>query len=481
MIGSAKYGNTQIGTCSTTLSAGWHSFRTLFCEETGAEIFILKVKGPGEADYHEFAPETLAAVQGPGLCLPSLSGDGEIALADGGLWPQIDDTAHFTGDVVVDVNTVGDVGVLPLHSATLKWGADYAADGGFWSLAKRSEFIVTNGATAVALTPGEANTKGALNSSGPIILGRPWCMSFDYQAIKPQSSNLGDGFFIGVHSAGRTAYDGDRWGYGDSLQRINQATAYGLQVYMYAANYTQLVWVNNNNVYADAGAIVTNRTFTLTNAKENPMHVTMSYDGSEKLIVSFARGDSVFAVTNSLAGRDFAAKYTTGSAYLGLWGANGGYYTRTLVENLTYEDGTEPECSLGGSLQLLGGSVDVKSAVRKSVAIASTLDVLGEAVLTPSNGLEVRLEGTVWSYDLDNTATVFVPQAGVVLPAAVTLNLTTTGEWPKQKRLIADFSSTEGALPNFALGADVPAKVKLILEGRKLYVSAASGTLVVFR
>lgn len=481
MIGSAKYGNTQIGTCSTTLSAGWHSFRTLFCEETGAEIFILKVKGPGESDYHEFKLETLVAVHGPGLRLPSLSGDGEIALAEGGLWPQIDDTTNFSGDVVVDANTVGDIGLLPLHSATLKWGADRTADGGFWSLAKRSELIVTNGATAVALTPGEANTKGALNSSGPIVLGRPWSMSFDYQAIKPQSSNLGDGFFIGVHSAGGTAYDGDQWGYGDSLQRINQATAYGLQVYMYAANYTQLVWVNNNNIYADAGAIVTNRTFTLTNAKENPMHVTMSYDGSEKLIVSFARGDNVFAVTNSLAGRDFAAKYTTGSAYLGLWGSNGNCYTRTLVENLKYEDGTDLECPLGGSLQLLGGSINMKSAVRKSVAIASSLDVLGEVVLTPSSGLEVRLEGTTWSFDLDNMATVLVPQTGVVFPSAVTLNLTTTGEWPKQKRLLADFSSTEGALPNFALGADVPAKVKLILEGRKLYASAASGTLVVFR
>ena len=191
---------------------------------------------------------------------------------------------------------------------------------GFWTLARQSSVIITNNVRAIDFTPGEANKKGAVNITEPFRLDQEWSVSFNYRAIRPRGSALGDGFFVGVHGGTATAYDGGTFGYNDSNQRLNEATAYGLQVYIYSS-YSQLVWVNNNNIYKALGPIVTNRSLVVwSKLDETPMRVTMSYDGAEKLVVSFSQGGSVLAVTNALAGADFATKFAGGTARIGIWG-----------------------------------------------------------------------------------------------------------------------------------------------------------------
>lgn len=473
-VGALRYGSVQ-------LAQGWHPVRMLFCEEGGWEVFIVQVKRPGDSDYVDFPSETLKATL-PGH-MKSLAGDGEIVCAADATWPEIDDVSGFTGSVVLDANAGSVSGTLPLNAATIAQDTDAELFDGFWTVAQKSSFIGTNGVRAVELTPGEASVKGAVNSTSPITLGQPWSVSFDYSAVAPSGNSKGDGFFIGVHNAGPTAYDGGVFGYFEQTKRINQSTAYGLQAYLYPT-YTQLVWVKDNNIYAAPGPIVTNKSLVVWNKiYENPIRVTMSYDGTEKLVVSFAQDGDEIAVTNSLAGADFAEKYSGGTAYIGIWGSNGGNFTRTLVENLSFSgEASEATPVLGGALELRGGAVTARGGYSDTSTLAADLHVTGAASLA-ADGVTLACTSSSWSFDLDNADAVLTVGAGVTLPAAVSADLSLTGEWPVMPRLIADFSDYEGDLPtvSIASGADVPSSVRFTWQGRKLYVLRATGTTIIIR
>ena len=484
LVTKCAAGNSSVEvTGSKYLTRGWHPFRTMFGEETGWEVFIVKVKRPGDTGYIDFPPETLVAAIDQGTHLASLEGRGQIGLAEGGVWPAIDDMTGFTGSVLVNGSTAGDVGVLPLNSAQLSQDVDKDMFNGFWTIGMASSMIITNGARAVELTPGRANTKGAINTTDMITLGQPWSVSFNYSAVSPSSTYKGDGFFIGVHTAAASAHDGNYWGYNDNPQRISQGTAYGLQVYMYYNNYSQLVWVNNNNIYAAAGPVVTNNTLVKWNSiTENPMRVTMSYDGTEKLVVSFRQGENEVAVTNALAGADFAAKYADGKARIGIWGSNGGNWARTLMEQLTFTSSGEvaAEPALGGELELRGGTVGVASGPAESLTLAATLRIAGPTTLDATESA-LACTATEWSFDLDRAGAALTVLGDATFPAAVSLDLQTTGEWPEVPRLLADFSGFAGSIPTFSISGEVPRSVRLFLSGGRLYVCRVSGTTIVIR
>ena len=353
---------------------------------------------------------------------------------------------------------------------------------GFWTLARQSSVIITNNVRAIDFTPGEANKKGAVNITEPFRLDQEWSVSFNYRAIRPRGSALGDGFFVGVHGGTATAYDGGTFGYNDSNQRLNEATAYGLQVYIYSS-YSQLVWGNNNNIYKALGPIVTNRSLVVwSKLDETPMRVTMSYDGAEKLVVSFSQGGSVLAVTNALAGADFATKFAGGTARIGIWGSNGGHYTRTLIDQLTFasEDEVVVEPVLGGELELRGGTVTVAPGSAESMTLATALKVVGPATLDATSAA-LACTATEWSFDLDHADAALTVLGDATFPAAVSLDLATTEPWPDTPRLLADFSGYSGSLPTFSLSAEVPKSVRLSLVNGKLYVCKASGTTIIFR
>ena len=468
---------------SVNLTRGWHTFKTMFGEESGWEVFIVKVKRPGDSDYIDFPPETLAAAVGPGTRIASLAGTGSIGLAEGGIWPVIDDVSGFAGSVVANGSTAGDAGVLPLNSARVAQDDDKDMFNGFWTPARQSAFIATNNVRAIDFTPGEPTTKGAVNTTEPIRLDRAWDVSFNYRAIRPRGSNMGDGFFIGVHGAGATAWDGGIFGYYENNQRLAQPTAYGLQVYIYNTGLTQLVWVNNNVIYKAPGPIVTNQSLIVwRNLDENPMRVTMSYDGTEKLVVSFRQGEEVLAVTNAFAGADFAAKFTDGTARIGIWGSNGSFYTRTLIDHLTFSTGDEvvSEPVLGGELELRGGTVTALPGLAEPTTLAASLKVVGPATLD-ATAAALACTATEWSFDLDRADAALTVRGDVTFPAAVSLDLATTAPWPDSPRLLADFSAYSGSLPVFSLAETVPRSVRLSQAGGKLYVCKASGTTIIFR
>ena len=482
LVVRCAYGNSGTeARGSVMLTRGWHPIKVMFGEETGWEVFIVKVKRPGDSAYIDIPSETLAAVIDPGTRIASLAGAGAIGLAEGGVWPIFDDVSGFTGTVVANGCTAGDVGVLPLNSAQLAQDGDKDMFNGFWTLARRSVSIATNGVRAIDFTPGEANTKGAVNSTDPIRLDRGWNVSFNYRAIRPRGA-MGDGFFVGVHGASSAAWDGGTFGYYESNQRLNEATAYGLQVYIYSS-FSQLVWVNNNNIYKAPGPIVTNRSLVVwSKLDETPMRVTMSYDGAEKLVVSFRQGESVLAVTNAFAGADFATKFAGGTARIGIWGSNGGNYTRTLIDQLmfTTSDGVVAEPVLGGELELRGGTVAAAPGLAESTTLAASLKVVGPATLDATSAA-LACTATEWSFDLDRTGAALTVLGDVTFPAAVSLDLATTEPWPDTPRLLADFSGYSGSLPTFTLSADVPKSVRLSLVNGKLYVCKASGTTIIFR
>ena len=485
LVTSGAAGNSATAfSGNVELAAGWHPIRMLFTEETGYEIFIVQVKRPGDSAYIDFPSGTLKAVAEGEIRLQSLSGDGEIVRAAGSVWPAIGDATGFTGSVIVDEHA-GDTpaGALALNSAQLVPDFDKNMFDGTWTVAQKSAFTSASGLRAILLTPNVASTKGAVNTTSPIALGQPWSVSFDYSAVKPSYGSMGDGFFIGVHNAGATASDGAIFGYNDQVKRLNQPSAYGLQVYIYNAGRTQLVWVNNNNVYAALGPILTNTTLiTWNKIYKKPMHVEMSYDGTEKLIVSFSQDGAVLAVTNALAGTDFAAKYADGTAHVGIWGSNGGYFTPTLIERLTLSAGDAPAQAavLGGALELRGGTVTSVPDASGAMTLAADLRVAGAATLA-SDGGSLACTSTTWTFDLDAADSSLTVGAGVTLPAAVSLDLSCTGEWPVVPRLLADLSGYSGSLPSFSLSAEVPKSVRLSQSGGKLYVCKSSGTTIIFR
>ena len=114
------------------------------------------------------------------------------------------------------------------------------------------------------------------------------------------------------------------------------------------------------------------------------------------------------------------------------------------------------------------------------MTLAAYLRVVGAATLV-SEGSSLACTSTTWTFDLDSADSSLTVGAGVTLPAAVSVDLSCTGEWPVVPRLLADLSGYSGSLPSFSLSAEVPKSVRLSRSGGKLYVCKASGTAIIFR
>jgi len=481
------YGSSQTAFAGAiALTAGWHRFRTLFGEEGGWEVFIVDVKRPGETDFSDFRTGELAATCAAETTLAALSGAGEIALAADGCWPGIADASGFTGTADVTVRAAGDVGTLGLDSATLLWRSEGMTEA-FWNAAGFATAVETNGAQAVILTPAVVSRHGDLNSSAAVDITGAWRFSFDYQVIQPyptsEGHGFGDGLFIGLHAAGKSAPGDPSQGREGNKTRMKESSAYGLQIAMYSNGYNEYCWVMTNVQHTAAGPMTTNRTFILSKLCEDPVHVELAYDGTSQLVVTFSRRGEVLSFTNEYAGVDFPERFPSGKAYLGVWGVNGWNWARTMIENHAFVSGTDLAAPvLGGGLELRGGTVDVRArgysscplAADVRVTDATTLAATGLASLAPT-------AQSVLTFDLANPAAVLTVTGPVAFPAEQTVAFANALSWPREPRLLADFTGATGDMPVFRPSAASPKAVVLFEKDRKLYVFRTTGAAIFVR
>ena len=140
--------------------------------------------------------------------------------------------------------------------------------------------------------------------------------------------------------------------------------------------------------------------------------------------------------------------------------------------------GTLPRLTLNGSVS---GNGTILLKDQGGITFAGTNNTFSGAATLASEGGSLACTSTTWTFDLDAADSSLTVGAGVTLPAAVSLDLSCTGEWPVVPRLLADLSGYSGSLPSFSLSAEVPKSVRLSQSGGKLYVCKSSGTTIIFR
>ena len=475
-----SYGNSGnlSGPVSRNLMAGDHPFKVLFGEEGGWEVVMVEIKGPDVPDWQCVPVSMLKPCVDNGIRLGALKGSGTIALESNGQWPAEMPTDEFAGRVLVDGNTKPETsGTLALSSATLKFDNGWSADGTNWTLCGAAKFDPTlGGSGTIRATPGAARQNGGINTTYPIPVTGPWSVEFDFSAVEPFSgTNIGDGFVIVLHNGGAKQTTGGLFQYTEGAQRIYCDSAYGIQCFI-NRDWNYSVWMKGGKAYADAGGFETNSTrFTMTKIKNHPMHMKMEYDGSEKLIVSYAVDDIFLARTNACAGADLAALFPNG-ATLGIWAANGDAYASACIDNVKLTlpgttDAVRPE--FGGTLALMGG--DVTAVGVDDGVLSGALAIKGSATLAAEAPLDVT--SSTWTFDAGNGSLAF---SGVCRFADnVTVEL--TGAAPKGDTLLADFTGTTGDLPTVTLGAGYPRKLSLEWKGRQLYLNRAGGLILLFK
>lgn len=475
-----SYGNSGnlSSVVSRNLTAGDHPFKVLFGEEGGWEVVMVEIKGPDVPDWQCVPVSMLKPCVDNGIRLGALKGSGTIALEPNGQWPAEMPTDEFAGRVLVDGNTKPETsGTLALSSATLKFDNGWSADGTNWTLCGAAKFDPTlGGSGTIRATPGAARQNGGINTTHPIPVTGPWSVEFDFSAVEPFSgTNIGDGFVIVLHNGWEKQTTGGLFQYTEGDQRIYCDSAYGIQCFI-NRDWNYSVWMKDGKAYADAGGFETNSTrFTMTKIKNHPMHMKMEYDGSEKLIVSYAVDDIFLARTNACAGADLAALFPNG-ATLGIWAANGDAYASACIDNVKLTlpgttDAVRPE--FGGTLALMGG--DITTVGVDDGVLSGALAIKGAATLAAEAPLDVT--SSTWTFDAGNGSLAF--SGACRFADSVTVEL--TGVAPKGDTLLADFTGTTGDLPTVTLGAGYPRKLSLEWKGRQLYLNRAGGLVLLFK
>lgn len=471
------YGNSSSasGVVERNLTAGDHPFKVLFGEESGWDVLMVEIKGPDVPEWQCVPVEMLKPCVGAGTCIGALRGAGAIGLEPNGIWPEAMPTEDFTGKVIVDGNTKpATSGMLALSSATLRFDDGWSVDGTNWTLCGAAAFDPTlGGPGTIRATPGAAKQNGGVNTSNPIPVTGPWSVEFDFSAVEPFSgNNIGDGFVIVLHNGGAKQTTGGTFQYTEASKRIGCTSAYGIQCFI-NRDWNYSVWMKDGNAYAAAGGFETNTTrFTMTKIKNHPMHMKMEYDGSEKMIVSYAVDGIYLVRTNVCAGADLAELFPNG-AYLGIWAANGEAYASACIDNVKLTlpgvtDANSPE--FGGTLALTGGAIsDIGPAAG---VLSGNLAVKGSATLSANAPLDVT--SPTWTFDVAAGTLSFSGDCRFADNVTVEL----VGVPPKGQTLLADFTATTGGLPTVALGAGYPKKLSLVWRGRQLYLERATGLLI---
>ena len=468
------------GEGSVWLAAGWHPIEVLFNEEGGWEYIRVTMKAPGAAAFEVMPLRLLSTMGGRATRLPRVTGAGALELMPGAVWPEEMGLADFTGVLTVNDRTAEpDVGTVTPATALLS----YTGTGSLaydWS----PKGLAVYEAGDVATLCGKANSWGSLNTTARIPLDKPFEVAFDFSAVQPWGSSLGDGFVLALHD-GKVGYHGGLFSY-SSATRINEASAYGMQFYL-MPDMTVFSWVRDN---VSLGAVVTNvaaKAFKMNNLKNSPMRVALAWDGEKNLVATLEKGTARWCSTNAFAAADLPARFPNG-AYLGIWAQNGGYYTAERVEKLSLVhggmSGTATKQVFNGTLGLTNGTVTAVLAGSVQAELAADLAVMGAGTLTVEDGCTLACTGTSWSFDLANPAAKLTCTGALTFPTAPITVDVTAGEATARTRVLADLTGVaDGAAQglSFRLADDLPAAWKLRYRDGLLSLTDGTGTALILR
>ena len=468
------------GEGSVWLDAGWHPIEVLFNEETGWEYIRVTMKAPEATAFEVMPLRLLSTMGGRATRLPRVTGAGALELMPGAVWPEEMGLADFTGVLTVNDRTAEpDVGTVTPATALLS----YTGTGSLaydWS----PKGLAVYEAGDVATLCGKANSWGSLNTTARIPLDKPFEVAFDFSAVQPWGSSLGDGFVLALHD-GTVGYHGGLFSY-SSATRINEASAYGMQFYL-MPDMTVFSWVRDN---VSLGAVVTNaaaKAFKMNNLKNSPMRVALAWDGEKNLVATLEKGTARWCSTNAFAAADLPARFPNG-AYLGIWAQNGGYYTAERVEKLSLVhggmSGTATKQVFNGTLGLTNGTVTAALAGSVQAELAADLAVTGAGTLTVEDGRTLACTGTTWTFDLANPEAKLTCTGALTFPTAPITVDVTAGEATARTRVLADLTGVaDGAAQglSFRLADDLPAAWKLRYRDGLLSLTDGTGTALILR
>lgn len=467
------------GEGSVWLAAGWHPIEVLFNEEGGWEYIRVTMKAPEATAFEVMPLRLLSTMGGRATRLPRVTGAGALELMPGAVWPEEMGLADFTGVLTVNDRTAEpDVGTVTPATALLS----YTGTGSLaydWS----PKGLAVYEAGDVATLCGKANSWGSLNTTARIPLDKPFEVAFDFSAVQPWGSSLGDGFVLALHD-GKVGYHGGQFSH-SSATRINEASAYGMQFYL-MPDMTIFCWIRDNGALGSVMTNVAAKAFKMNNLKNSPMRVALAWDG-ENLVATLEKGTARWCSTNAFAAADLPARFPNG-AYLGIWAQNGGYYTAERVEKLSLVhggmSGTATKQVFNGTLGLTNGTVTAALAGSVQAELAADLAVTGAGTLTVEDGRTLACTGTTWTFDLANPEAKLTCRGALTFPtAAITVDVS-AGEATARTRVLADLTGVaDGAAQglSFRLADDLPAAWKLRYRDGLLSLTDGTGTALILR
>lgn len=468
------------GDGSVWLAAGWHPIEVLFNEEGGWEYIRVEMKAPEATAFAVTPLRLLSTWNGKTTHLPRVTGAGTLELTAGAVWPAGMGLADFTGVFAVNGRTAEpDVGTVTPATALLS----YTGTGSLaydWS----PKGLAVYEAGDVATLCGKANSWGSLNTTARIPLDKPFEVAFDFSAVEPWGTSLGDGFVLALHD-GKVGYHGGQFSH-SSATRINEASAYGMQFYL-MPDMTIFCWIRDNGALGSVMTNVAAKAFMMNNLRKSSMRVALAWDGEKNLVATLEKGTARWCSTNAFAAADLPARFPNG-AYLGIWAQNGGYYTAERVEKLSLVhggmSGTATKQVFNGTLGLTNGTVTAVQAGSVQAELAADLAVTGAGTLAVEDGRTLACTGATWTFDLANPAAKLTCVGALTFPTAPITVDVTAGEATARTRVLADLTGVaDGAAQglSFRLADGLPAAWKLRYRDGLLSLTDGTGTALILR
>ena len=492
------------GSASTTasgtveLTSGHHPLTVWFCEKGGWEIIKVEMKAPGETEWSVVPLRVLSAWNGRHTELRRVTGAGTLELGSAtAVWPATMDLADFSGGLLANAHSAApSVGRVVPTTASVFFLSPNGLFGADWTMKGQATAVFDAAGAAVDLLPSARDKAyGSLNTAAPLDLSRPFTFAFDYSIHEPWGM-LGDGFCLVLHD-GTKGYANGTFSNGETGNRINEPSAYGMQCYLMPWQ-SIFSWIKNCK---GLGVPVTNTVFTMENIRRTPLHVECAWD-LKNLVVRLNMGTSTWVSTNALAAADLAEKFPSG-AHLGVWGQCGGYYTGMRLDNVRLDvsgavAGETPVCTFNGVLGVTNGVSDVRVDAGVAAELAAELDVVGAGGLAVADGSSVALTSPVWTFDLANPESCLSLAGAFTFPDAAKRKIVVElrGEPTPRTRILADltglaagaatvpafrFAAGAATVPAFRLGDGYPSSYRLVYENGFLRISNAVGTLLIFR
>ncbi len=439
----------------------------------------------------------------------SVSGAGLVTLASGGNWPDAD-FSEFTGRILPSAGTASaDAGTLNLSGNDIFLTTAWSPASSSWMfLGNYCCKTNVNGKTELQLSSGHhtgqySTSATTINSTLTVPVAKcAWRVSFDYNEMmpwgnnttpydasgfnpagyNPNNSNIGDRFDFLIHAGAESRNYSDWYAANGYMPG-----AYGFTVDK-SSGSGRLCWRTNGVVHTGVncgtlvnGVVVSNRLFHFDSLKTKTVHVDISYDGSEKMILSWDIGTEKFVTTNANAGADLLDRYgADGKARLCFHYEGGGSFTALRISNLDINFTNEATPAFGGTLALHGGENVIAADGRAACTVSANLVVNGEASIV-SKGVRLNFTSDNWTFDFGEAASPKAPK--LTLPVAATLPatiaLTLEGPVPHSWTQIADLSAVSGAGDISFTCADQSVKIRN--ESGLVSVKSPGGTILLIR